>query len=215
VLGRDDVEALGGEKTPGQIAKKYGVHPNSLALWKKAFLERGPEVFAEDGTVQQYECRIAELEQLVGKKEVEIALPKKLLGPERMSTGQKVVLAHRAKGKTLGAALAVVELPRSTWYYRQKHARAYTQKYDNLREPLERVARQHPDLRRLSPDDGGAQGGLRAPNQPQGGAEASPGVGSAADADYQATETQRDPAGDHGGRGSGVSGGGPRRDQAF
>ena len=80
MLGRDDVEALGGEKTPGQIAKKYGVHPNSLALWKKAFLERGPEVFAEDGTVQQYERRIAELEQLVGKKEVEIALPRNFLG---------------------------------------------------------------------------------------------------------------------------------------
>lgn len=30
-------EALGGEKTPGQIAKQYGVHPNSLAPWKKAF----------------------------------------------------------------------------------------------------------------------------------------------------------------------------------
>ena len=74
------MEALGGEKTPGQIAKQYGVHPNSLALWKKAFLEHGPEVFAEDGTVQQYERRIAELEQLVGNKEVEIALPRNFLG---------------------------------------------------------------------------------------------------------------------------------------
>ena len=76
MLGRDDVEALGGEKTPGQIAKKCGVHPSSLALWKKALLKRGPEVFGEDGTVQQYERRIAELEQLVGKKEAEIALPR-------------------------------------------------------------------------------------------------------------------------------------------
>jgi len=63
-----------------------------------------------------------------------------------MSTGQKVVLAHQAKGKSaLGAALAAVELPRSTWYYRQRHGRAYTQKYDHLREPLERVAWQHPE----------------------------------------------------------------------
>lgn len=69
-------EALTGEKTPGQIARQYGVHPNSVALWKKTFLERGAELFAEDKTVREYERRIAELEQLLGKKEVEIALLK-------------------------------------------------------------------------------------------------------------------------------------------
>ena len=70
------LEALTGEKTPGQIAKQYGIHPNSVGLWKKEFLERGAEMFAEDGTVQEYERRIRQLEQLVGKKEVEIALLK-------------------------------------------------------------------------------------------------------------------------------------------
>lgn len=70
------LEALAGEKTPGQIAKEYGVHPNSVAHWKKQFLEKGPELFSEDSTVQQYERHIAGLEQLLGKKEVEIALLK-------------------------------------------------------------------------------------------------------------------------------------------
>ena len=74
------LEALSGEKTPGQIAKQYGIHPNSVGLWKKEFLERGAEVFARDGTVQQYDRRLAELEQLLGKKEVEIALLKNFLG---------------------------------------------------------------------------------------------------------------------------------------
>ena len=74
------LEALAGEKTPGQIAKQYGIHPNSVALWKRAFLERGPELFAEDSTVQQYERRLADLEQLLGKKEVEIALLTNFLG---------------------------------------------------------------------------------------------------------------------------------------
>jgi hypothetical protein len=41
--------------------------------------------------------------------------------------------------------MAVVALPRSTWRYSQKHERAYAQKYDHLREPLERVTRQHPE----------------------------------------------------------------------
>jgi hypothetical protein len=33
------LEALSGEKTPGHIAREYGIHPKSVALWKKAFLE--------------------------------------------------------------------------------------------------------------------------------------------------------------------------------
>ncbi len=74
------LEALAGENTPGRIAKQYGIHPNSVGLWKKQFLEKGPELFAEDSTVQQYERRLADLEQLLGKKEVEIALLKNFLG---------------------------------------------------------------------------------------------------------------------------------------
>ena len=74
------LEALTGEKTPGQIAKQYGIHPNSVGLWKKQFLERGAELFAQDDSVQEYERRLGELEQLLGKKEVEIALLKNFLG---------------------------------------------------------------------------------------------------------------------------------------
>ena len=73
------LESFDPSKTPGQIAKVYRVHPNSIGLWKKIFLERGPEIFARDGTVAEYERRIAELEQLLGQKEVEIALLKNFL----------------------------------------------------------------------------------------------------------------------------------------
>ena len=74
------LETLAGEKAPGQIAKQYGIHPNSVGLWKKQFLERGAELFAQDDSVQEYERRLADLEQLLGKKEVEIALLKNFLG---------------------------------------------------------------------------------------------------------------------------------------
>ena len=74
------LEAITGEKTPGQIAKQYGIHPNSVGLWKKQFLERGAELFAQDDSVQEYERRLEDLEQLLGKKEVEIALLKNFLG---------------------------------------------------------------------------------------------------------------------------------------
>lgn len=63
-----------------------------------------------------------------------------------MSTEQKVALAHQARGAyELGAVLAAVELPRSTWYYRRKHGRAYTEKYDYLHDPLEGIARHNPE----------------------------------------------------------------------
>jgi transposase len=74
------LEVLSGEKTPGQVAKAYGVHPKSVSSWKRAFLEKGPEIFAQDGTVAEYERRIAELERLIGQKEIEIALLKNFLG---------------------------------------------------------------------------------------------------------------------------------------
>jgi transposase-like protein len=74
------LELLKSDKTAGQIAKAYGVHPNSASTWKRIFMEKGPEVFAKDSTVAEYERRIAELEQLIGKKEVEIALLKNFLG---------------------------------------------------------------------------------------------------------------------------------------
>jgi len=77
------LEVLTGDKTVGQVAKAYGLHPNSVSAWKQTFLEKGPEIFAQDGTVAQYERRIAELEQLLGKKEVEIALLKNFLGRTR------------------------------------------------------------------------------------------------------------------------------------
>lgn len=74
------LELLQSEKTIGQVAKAYGVHPNSARKWKKQFLENGPEVFAKDSTVAEYERKLSDLEQLLGKKEVEIALLKNFLG---------------------------------------------------------------------------------------------------------------------------------------
>ena len=74
------MELITQDRTIGQIARAYGVHPATVGSWKKVFFEKGPELFAQDGAVAQYERQIAELEQLLGKKEVEIALLKSFLG---------------------------------------------------------------------------------------------------------------------------------------
>jgi transposase len=77
------LKALSREKTTSQLEKQYRVHPNSVEMWKKSLLEKGPDLFAESSTVQEYEKQIAELEQLLGKKEVEIALLKNFLSQNR------------------------------------------------------------------------------------------------------------------------------------
>ena len=77
------LELLRDDKTPAEVARAYGVHPNTVNNWKKAFLENGSEIFAKNGTVAEYEQQIADLEQLLGKKEVEIALLKNFLGQSR------------------------------------------------------------------------------------------------------------------------------------
>jgi transposase len=74
------MEVLSGDKSSAQVAKAYGVHPNTVNAWKQTLLEKGPEIFAQDSTVAEYERRIGELERLIGKKEVEIALLKNFLG---------------------------------------------------------------------------------------------------------------------------------------
>lgn len=77
------LEVLQDDKSAGQVAKAYGIHPNTVGSWKQIFLDKGPELFAQDNTVAEYERRIAELEQLLGKKEVQIALLKNFLGSSK------------------------------------------------------------------------------------------------------------------------------------
>ena len=68
------LEVLKGDREAVEIARAYNLHPTTVARWKKEFLEKGAEVFGKDGTVAQYEKRIREMERLLGKKEVELAL---------------------------------------------------------------------------------------------------------------------------------------------
>lgn len=74
------VEALAGDRADAELARAYGVHPVTLSKWKQRFREHGPEIFSTSDTQHDYEQRIAELERLLGQKEVELALLKNFLG---------------------------------------------------------------------------------------------------------------------------------------
>lgn len=41
------LEALTGLKTVGEIARQYQVHPTQVSQWKRAVVERLPEVFEQ------------------------------------------------------------------------------------------------------------------------------------------------------------------------
>lgn len=63
-----------------------------------------------------------------------------------MTLEQKVALVETVKDTYgLNLALATVGLPKSTWYYHQKHKIAYEEKYAYLRPILEEIARDHPE----------------------------------------------------------------------
>jgi len=62
-----------------------------------------------------------------------------------MTSEQKAALVKSAKDRYgLNLALDTVGLPKSTWYYHQKHKVDYEEKYAYLRPILEEIARDHP-----------------------------------------------------------------------
>ena len=75
------MEAVRGERSPAQIGKAYGVHANTVGQWRQQLMDRGVSIFERgSGGSADSEKRIADLERLLGKKEVEIALLKNFLG---------------------------------------------------------------------------------------------------------------------------------------
>jgi len=73
------LEALLGIKTVAEIAREYQVHPTQVSQWKRAIVERLPEVF-EHGVTAQAEAaerEVARLEQKVGQLTMELDWLKK------------------------------------------------------------------------------------------------------------------------------------------
>ncbi len=74
------LEAIKGKDT-AQVGKMFNVHPTSVGHWKNYVLETGPTLFQATDTIKKYEDKITQMEQLLGKKEVEIAFLKNFLTP--------------------------------------------------------------------------------------------------------------------------------------
>lgn len=101
-----------GREDPGQIATGYRVHPNSVGTWKRWFLERGPQLFEQAKETSAQQRRVAELEQLLSKKEVELALSKNFLARPGSRSWGETRNDNRSSGTTEqngGQAVQVLE----------------------------------------------------------------------------------------------------------
>ena len=68
------LEVLKGDRDAVEIARAHDLHPTTVSRWKREFLKNGPAVFGKDTTLLVYEKKIKEMERLLGRKEVELAL---------------------------------------------------------------------------------------------------------------------------------------------
>lgn len=71
------VDSIKGDNI-SEISRQYGLSANLLYLWKSQLLERGPQAFetSPDQAVGELKAKVARLEQMLGKKEVELSLLK-------------------------------------------------------------------------------------------------------------------------------------------
>ena len=70
------LEALRSEKSEAEVARAFDVYTATVSGWKTQFREQGAEVFGGSEEVKEYEEQIGQLERMLGKKEVELALLK-------------------------------------------------------------------------------------------------------------------------------------------
>ena len=68
---------LQGTHSAAEICREHQLKPQVVSGWKATFLERATVVFSGDREQQALEARVAELEGLVGRQALELALLKK------------------------------------------------------------------------------------------------------------------------------------------
>jgi transposase len=79
VKSRVVLEVLESERSIPEVAREYDVHSNTVRNWVNQLKDNIEEVFNKDQTIKELKQENRELEQLLGKKEREIALLKNFL----------------------------------------------------------------------------------------------------------------------------------------
>lgn len=81
------LDVLKEKQSQTEIARNYCVHSNLISRWKDQLLKNGHKLFESESNLaapdKEKDKKIDELEQIIGKQTVEIALLKKFLGHYR------------------------------------------------------------------------------------------------------------------------------------
>ena len=71
------LEAIKGKISQTELSRQYNTDPKLVSRWKNEVLERGYQLF--ENKKDNSQKQIEQLEQVVGKKEIEVQLLKKFL----------------------------------------------------------------------------------------------------------------------------------------
>ena len=74
------LEALQSDGTDAEVTRAYDIHPVTLSGWKTKLKENGSKAFGGSDELKEKKEKIANLERMLGRKEVEIAVLKNFLG---------------------------------------------------------------------------------------------------------------------------------------
>jgi transposase-like protein len=106
-------EVLAGDKSLGQIAAQYGIHPNMIGKWKRAALQAMPAAFDEESQLQaqaqiaalkaQHEKEMEELHAEIGRLTMQVNwLQKKLQQELPRSTRLALIERNESASQTPG-----------------------------------------------------------------------------------------------------------------
>jgi transposase len=73
------IEALQERETLSELSKKYEIHPNQIARWKKEFLERASQLFEKTASEKKEDPDLDKLYAKIGQLEMEREFLKKNL----------------------------------------------------------------------------------------------------------------------------------------
>ena len=71
--------AVRGDRTTGELASQFGVHPTQIGQWKRQLFDGATELFSDDRRrqVENQDALIAELYEQIGRLQMEAAWLKK------------------------------------------------------------------------------------------------------------------------------------------
>lgn len=111
------LEALKATDADSSVAKAYGIHPVTLSRWKQQLTREASLIFGDSEALQQTQRALAELDQKNRELEREVKILREFANDASIDRKFQIVNDFRDE-VGLNRILEIVQLPKSTYYYR-------------------------------------------------------------------------------------------------